>query len=348
MQSQPVRQGRVENHHHEQGPLHKALHQQNILDHETGQTGIPIVGNSSHSSVHQFRRISPAVEDCDGSQQHTVKPKSVVRSGGGQETKLCYAQTAPSASMVRRPPDQILTPHSFGGLVQIPPVAPPPPSVSPSSSLPPTVTSTHSRASTHTGNTVAGTMQFATSNSNTISDNPPQVSRVKFNTAGPLPTDISTTTTDRSSVAATSMVHPDPPMECPSSEERQQLMDEIATVGQSALRRTGRPKSPGGTPIKHSRNRLTLTGNTDMLQRALISKFRSLHSTPIGHRSPAGVDKSGSLDLSSAWSDINGSSTAYEDPDLSSTPPSALLPPNSSSSTHKRLGVAEPNSSTAV
>ena len=347
MQSQPVRQGRVED-CHEQGPLHKALHQQNILDHETGQTGIPIVGDSSHSSVHQFRRISPAVEDCDGSQQHTMKPKSVVRSGGGQETKLCYAQTAPSASMVRRPPDQIPTPHSFGGLVQIPPVAPPPPSISPSSSLPPTVTSTHPRASTHTGNTVAGTVQFAISNSNTISDNPPQVSRVKFNTAGPSPTDISTTTTDRSSIAAMSMVHPDPPMECPSSEERQQLMDEIATVGQSALRRTGRPKSPGGTPIKHSRNRLTLTGNTDMLQRALISKFRSLHSTPIGHRSPAGVDKSGSLDLSSAWSDINGSSTAYEDPDLSSTPPSALLPPNSNSLMHNRLDVAESNSSTAV
>jgi hypothetical protein len=273
-----------------------------------------------------------------------MKPKSIIRSGGhGPETKLSYAQTAPAASMVRRPLDQNVSPHSFGGLVQIPPVAPPPPSVSPSLSLPSTTT-THPRASTHTGRTVAGTVQFAgISNSNASDNPPPQVSRVNFNT-GP---DISATT-DRPSVAATSVVHPDPPMECPSSEDRQQLMDEIATVGQSVLHRTGRPKSPGGTPIKHSRNRLTLTGNTDMLQRALISKFRSLHSTPIQHRSPAGVDKSGSLDLSNAWSDINGSSTVYEDPDLSSTPPSALLPPSSSSLMHNRLDVAEHNSSTAV
>ena len=269
-------------------------------------------------------------------------PKSVVRICE-QETKPCYAQTAPAASMVRRPHDHNASPHSFGGLV-IPPVAPPPPSVSPSSSLPPTTT-THPRASTRTGSTVAGTVQFAIANSNTSGNFESQISRANSNT-GPVPTDVSTT--DKSSVVATSIVHPDPPMECPSSEERQQLMDEIATVGQSILRRTGRPKSPGGTPIKHSRNRLTLTGNTDMLQRALISKFRSLHSTPIRHHSPAGVDKSGSLDLSNAWSDINGSCTAYEDPDLSSTPPSALAPPNNSSSTHNRLDMVDTNSSTAV
>ena len=84
-------------------------------------------------------------------------------------------------------------------------------------------------------------------------------------------------------------------------------MDEITSAGRSVLRRTSRPKSPGGTPMKLSRNRLTLTGNTDMLQRALISKFRSLHSTPIRHCSPVGVDKSGSFDTSNAWSDINSS-----------------------------------------
>ena len=159
-------------------------------------------------------------------------------------------------------------------------------------------------------------MQFIIPNSNTSSNIESQVSRANSNTAL-VPINVSSIT-DRSSVAATSMVHPGPPMECSSSEERQKLMDEIATVGQSVLRLIGRPKSPGGTPIKQSLNRLTLTGNTDMLQRALISKFRSFHSTPIRHQSPAGVDKSGLLDLSNAWSDINGSSTAYKDPDLGS------------------------------
>ena len=272
-------------------------------------------------------------------------PKPVARIGG-QETKANYTQTTPATSMVRRPHDHIsMPPHSFGGLV-IPPVAPPPPPVSPSSSLPPSTT-TLPRASTCSGRTVAGTVQFAISNSNSSTgDSEPQICRGYNSNTGLIPTDVSNT--DRSRVGATSMVHPGPPIESPSSEDRQQLMDEIATVGQSVLRRTGRPKSPGGTPIKHSRNRLTLTGNTDMLQRALISKFRSLHSTPIRHHSPAGVDRSGSLDLSNAWSDINGSCAVYEDPDLSSTPPSALAPPNSSSSTHSRSGVIVTNSSTAV
>ena len=156
---------------------------------------------------------------------------------------------------------------------------------------------------------------------------------------------------DRASATARE-AHPDPPMEYPpSGGNRKQLMDEIASAGQSVLRRTTRPKSPGGTPIKLSRNRLTLNGNTDMFQRALISKFRSLHSTPIRHHSPAGADKSGSFDLSNAWSDINSSSTVYEDPDLSSTPPSTLAPQNhsvSSRGTCRRSDVVGPNSSTAV
>ena len=341
VQVRPARQVRVGD-DHGRGSPHKTLRQQDILDHETGQTGIPIVGDSSHSSAHHSSHISPATEDYDGA-QHTMKPKPLARIGG-QETKASCTQTMPATSIVRRPHDHTsIPPHSFSGLA-IPPVAPPPPPVSPSSSLPPSTT-TLPQPSTRTGSRVAGTVQFAITNSNTSWNFEPQISGADSSTR-PIPTDMSST--DRSSVAATSIMHPDPPMECPSSEDRQQLMDEIATVGQSILRRTDRPKSPGGTPIKHSRNRLTLTGNTDMLQRALISKFRSLHSTPIRHHSPAGVDKSGSLDLSNAWSDINGSSAVYEDPDLSSTPPSALVPPKSSSSTHSRSDVVDTNSSTAV
>ena len=145
-------------------------------------------------------------------------------------------------------------------------------------------------------------------------------------------------------------------MEPETAGNRQHLLEEIASSGQSILRRTSRPKSPGGTPIKHSRNRLTLTGNTDVLQRALINRFRSLHSTPIRHPSPSeggglGGDRSGSFDLSNAWSDINGSCAVYEDPDLSSTPPSTLAPSNHSELVQETDGVRpglDPNTSTAV
>lgn len=90
------------------------------------------------------------------------------------------------------------------------------------------------------------------------------------------------------------------------------LMDEIASVGKRNLRPTNRPRSPGGTPAKASK-RLTLTGNNDPLQRALISKFRSMHSTPI-HQSV--IHESGSFDFSNAWSDINNS---VEDPNITTS-----------------------------
>ena len=102
----------------------------------------------------------------------------------------------------------------------------------------------------------------------------------------------------------------DPSLELPTSEERSLLLNEISSVGQAILRRTNRNRSPGGTPIRANKNRLTLTGNTDMLQRALISKFRSFHSTPIKRG-----DKTDSMDASNAWSDVNGS-IVFDDPDI--------------------------------
>ena len=90
------------------------------------------------------------------------------------------------------------------------------------------------------------------------------------------------------------------------------LMDEIASVGRRNLRPTNRPRSPGGTPSKASK-RLTLTGNNDPLQRALISKFRSLHSTPIRQ---SVIHESGSFDFSNAWSDINNS---VDDPNITTS-----------------------------
>ena len=93
------------------------------------------------------------------------------------------------------------------------------------------------------------------------------------------------------------------------------LLEEITSIGQKNLRSIERPRSPGGTPAKVTR-RLTLSSNTDMLQRALISKFRSLHSTPIRQASTA--SESSTFDFSNAWSDIN-SSVDYEDPDITAS-----------------------------
>lgn len=136
----------------------------------------------------------------------------------------------------------------------------------------------------------------------------------------------------------------DPPLELPSSEERRCLLDEISSVGQTILRRTHRARTPGGTPAKLTKNRLTLTGNTDMLQRALISKFRTFHSTPV--RKACTSDQSDSLDASSTWSDINGS-MVFEDPDLTTTPSSGLIVSSNCSEGSKVLE-CDPNISTAV
>lgn len=105
----------------------------------------------------------------------------------------------------------------------------------------------------------------------------------------------------------------DPSLELPASEERSLLLNEISSLGQTILRRTNRNRSPGGTPVRANKNRLTLTGNTDMLQRALISKFRSFHSTPIKKG-----DKTDSMEVSNAWSDVNGSAV-FDDPDITAT-----------------------------
>ncbi len=115
----------------------------------------------------------------------------------------------------------------------------------------------------------------------------------------------------------------DPSLEVPTSEERSLLLNEISSVGQTTLRRTNCRRSPGGTPIRVTKNRLTLTGNTDTLQRALISKFRSFHSTPIKRTGMSGGDKSDSMEVSNAWSDVQ-SSMVYGDPDISAASHSDL------------------------
>ena len=334
-----TRQGRPQSHRDStRGSLHKSLHQQDLLDHETGQTGIPIIGDYSQSSVgsNVSRNILPIVENHYRSHVgHVTHPKATKLNSGEKERaqNSLNVHVAPSAAVcVSKSRDH--PSHSFSKLT-MPPLAPPPPPITPSSSLI-TVGTVHPRGGVRG---VAGTVQFASSN--LVCDF--ETHQTESINSG---TNVITDGSDDRSSACT-QAHPDPALECPSSGDRQNLMDEITSAGQSVLRRTSRPKSPGGTPMKVSRNRLTLTGNTDMLQRALINKFRSLHSTPIRQDE----EKSGSLDLSNAWSDINSSCAVYDDPDLSSTPPSTLGPASQAAAreTSNRSDIiVDPNSSTAV
>ena len=119
-----------------------------------------------------------------------------------------------------------------------------------------------------------------------------------------------------------------------SSLSRKNLMMEISSVGQTALKRTNCPRSPSGTPIKKSfmsdvgdniimtlsTNQTQHHSNSDMLQIALLAKFRSLYSTPFGQRLNFQQNEcSNSFDFSSAWSDINSSVQICDDPGINNT-----------------------------
>ena len=88
------------------------------------------------------------------------------------------------------------------------------------------------------------------------------------------------------------------------------FQDEITAHKKDNLRRVTGPKSPGGTPVR------TLE-HTDILQRALMKKFHSIHihSTP----KRGGLMESGSIEVSSTWSEWGASLDNHQyasDPDL--------------------------------
>ena len=103
----------------------------------------------------------------------------------------------------------------------------------------------------------------------------------------------------------------------PTADNRQHKMteksflDEIASVGQSKLRSTKRPRSPGGTPIKTPAK--AGAAASDKIQQALLSKFKNLHSTPI-RQQKSQRDANDPMDFSNQWSDVN----SFEDPDFTS------------------------------
>lgn len=120
------------------------------------------------------------------------------------------------------------------------------------------------------------------------------------------------------------------------TEDRQNLLDEISTMGHAVLKCTSRLRSPGGTPVKitHTNSQAPTSNNSDMLQRALLTKFRSLHSTPLSQSRSVHQDYSASLDFSNAWSDVNASQV-FEDPDISASSLSGLaFSKNDSSNAH--------------
>ena len=80
------------------------------------------------------------------------------------------------------------------------------------------------------------------------------------------------------------------------------LLEEIVSIGQRNLKQT--PQGAPRTPTKH----LKPLGNNELLQRALMNKFKTLHSTPIHQRD--------SYEESSCeWSGVN-CSLNFEDPDI--------------------------------
>ena len=106
------------------------------------------------------------------------------------------------------------------------------------------------------------------------------------------------------------------------SKVQKSFIDEIASVGQTKLRPTQRPRSPGGTPIKSLEEHATTPSANDKIQQALLNKFKTLHSTavrPHSHQRSAVQEHvigqsmtSDPNDFSNQWSDVN----SFEDPDL--------------------------------
>lgn len=273
---------------------------QNLLDHETGQTGALCLNQSSfeNSSTPRQNSVNSA---WDGPDQTNGMRTQVMQSSDEQLPVVVLTQSpnTPPTPQPPTPPPLPINPNLLGG-------------------------------------GTVGTVQFSGTRSN----------------------DSELTSTSSNLDEAYNSEAPDPSFgECPSGHERKNLMDEISSVGQSVLRRTSRARSPGGTPIKASKNRLTLTGNTDMLQRALISKFRSLHSTPI-QNAPTDHDQEHgeSFDFSNTWSDINNSA-AFDDPDLttisnsgfaSTQCESSAVTPECHKTVDKTSAVCSPNTSMAV
>lgn len=102
------------------------------------------------------------------------------------------------------------------------------------------------------------------------------------------------------------------------------FLEEIVHHKKKTLKRTGVPRTPGGTPIRprgHTYNLTNCSTHGDIIQQALLRKFQRvrLHSTPKKRQgSKLVVIESGSIECSTAWSEYGSEHGGHyaSDPDL--------------------------------
>ena len=103
-----------------------------------------------------------------------------------------------------------------------------------------------------------------------------------------------------------------------SSHSGKSLLQEITTHERDVLHHV--PQTPGGTPVRRKILGIRPNNHAEILQKALIKKFRTMHvhSTP---KHSLG-DRSVSMEISSTWSECDGNSDNHHyasDPDLTRT-----------------------------
>ena len=106
--------------------------------------------------------------------------------------------------------------------------------------------------------------------------------------------------------------------DCSSSHSGKSLLQEITTHERDTLRHV--PRTPGGTPVRWKTWGIRPNNHAEILQKALINKFRTMHvhSTPKHNLG----DHSVSMEISSTWSECDGNSDNHQyasDPDLTRT-----------------------------
>lgn len=318
------------------------------------EAGLPVLESKPHLSGHTPSRTGTQLP----AWQMTLNPSSPDRGSRVANRSSVEHPTSflPQASLLSRH-----TPNTSGSVQPPPrPVLPPPTSCSPPPIPPSPPLSLHTSPTHHPHRLphgVTGTVQFA-GMSSTLSARQQGGGASGTGVVGVAVREGGVVTTRKWKLIGFGKEEVenglnDLPFTPVQTEDRRNLLDEISSMGHSVLKRTSRPRSPGGTPVKATPTTSTATSkplpsshsDSDMLQRALLSKFRSLHSTPLQQQSrPHHPDYSSSLDFSNAWSN----SLAYEDPDISTSPFGSFVVGHQSAGSSRQGRGGVHNSSTAV
>lgn len=365
-------------------PCTEATHQQgkgHLLDQETGQASIQVEvaapGTQSgkspledDSSGSLFKDAAPEIPDpecllhvswapiatqsgIDTTHGSTITDNRRLAESGvaGQGLFDSYSThpldvssglEARCSILVRKPAESCGIPSTYSSSTVVPPprptlpltisTSPPPLPPSPPPSHQDTISPTHRVLPMSKGG-AAGTVQFAGMATNTV--------------PAPRP---SALTTWKKRLFRFGKDEPDKGIPAPTSVrkgDRKNLLDEISSMSPAVLKSTNRPRSPGGTPVKIAcANPAPIGNNSDMLQRALMTKFRSLHSTPLNQSRFVRQDYGASMDFSNAWSDMNASQV-FEDPDISASSLSGMASNQTSRNDSTKISTMH-NGSSAV